>query len=190
MIAAALSLLGFGKSALSAVWAFLSKLSPSQLGCIVLSIVAVVAVMRANHWKGVATERQATIVKMEADDAAAQAAVNKATATINALTADLRKATDEKNRADAADAAGLVQSGPGKARCPSVPKSPGGPVTPPADNGTAGPALPPDDSAAVPWNWLVTRAQEHDQLLNEDQAWRDWYAQVLKMWPTTGAAPK
>jgi hypothetical protein len=61
-----LSLLGFGRAALSAVMGWLSKRSLAEIGCIILCLVCVVSVLRANHWKAVASNRQAQLVKCQA----------------------------------------------------------------------------------------------------------------------------
>jgi hypothetical protein len=35
--------------------------------------------------------------------------------------------------------------------------------------------MPAEDGfAIVPWGWLVTRAQEHDELISEAITWRAW----------------
>ena len=75
--------------------------------------------------------------------------------------------------------------GPGKAAACSRPGADSGlssgpgaggrPIAPadaPADQMPAG-----DRRAIVPWGWLVTRAEEHDQLLSEVTAWRSWHGQ-------------
>jgi hypothetical protein len=170
-----------GASALS----FLGKLSIWQLLLIAALLVAGVQTVRVNRWKAVATHRQQQLVAEQKREAAALAAALKITDLNEALSEKLRKATDEQNRAIAADAHGLSVSGPGKAVCPrlSAPSSDG---TRPAKPDAAGPALPPDDGqdlSAVPWNWLVQRSEEHDQLLAEVQAWRTWHDEVLKVWP-------
>jgi hypothetical protein len=173
---------------LRAIVAELKKLSPSELGCIGLGIALVWCASWGNHWKAVATERQASLVKLHATldaETAKNKAAEKQTAQISK---QLRDRTDEENRRIAGDADTLRLRGPGKAVCPAFPSGPSngeGPTKP----DVAGPALPPDDRAAVPWGWLVQRSEEHDQLLNEVRAWRDWHEQVLKVWPKTTEAP-
>jgi hypothetical protein len=110
------------------------------------------------------------------------AAEQKANRQLQQISSDLRKATDETQAANAATAHALRMSGPGKARCPSVPRSAGN-GAPVAKPDAAGPPLPPADLAAVPWDWLSDRAEEHDQLLAEVQAWRTWHDEVIKVWP-------
>jgi hypothetical protein len=102
------------------------------------------------------------------------------------IAADERKIADEKNRADAADAAALKLRGPGAATCRSGPGAPATPVrrveAPPAAP-AAGPALPSADWASVPWDWLVQVVEEHDELLNDVQAAKDQHDKLEKTWP-------
>ena len=60
-----LSMLGVGKSAMGAVFAWLSRRSLAEIACIALGLVCIVCVLRANHWKHVATERQAALANCE-----------------------------------------------------------------------------------------------------------------------------
>jgi hypothetical protein len=98
----------------------------------------------------------------------------------------IRSKNDETNRAIAADAGSLRVSGPGKATClgrASLPAAASRPVPASGNGNASGPALPPDDSAAVPWGWLVDRAEEHDLDRAEVISWREWYQRVSASWP-------
>jgi len=167
-----------GASALS----FLGKLSPCQLLCIILALSTIVVTLDRNHWKHVATERQAQVVKLQGELATISAAARKAEADGARISQQLKDKNDEDNRRIAGDANSLRVRGPGKSLCRPAP-APTSDGTRPAKPDAAGPALPPDDSAAVPWGWLVQRSEEHDQLLAEVEAWRTWHDEVLNVWP-------
>jgi hypothetical protein len=178
--------------ALEAIWSALQRLS-SKIGltgwlCIACALAGLWLVHDRNHWKAADARDHATAVnyrrQLDAETEKNKAA-EKQTAQISK---QLKDRTDEENRRIAGDADTLRLRGPGKAVCPALPSSPSngeGPAKP----DVAGPSLPPDDRAAVPWGWLTDRAQEHDELLNENKAWRDWHDQVLKVWPKTTEAP-
>lgn len=112
----------------------------------------------------------------------AYAAVEKKAREIEAkanATADkIRSKSDETARAIAADADVIRMSGPGKARACPVPQGSGRrePATGEAD--VARPEVPTDDRAAVPWQWLVQRAEQCDLNRNEVLAWREWHQRV------------
>jgi len=176
-------------SLLLAIGALLKRI-PWQL-YVAIAIVSAFGLLLIdrNHWKAADARDHATAVnyrrQLDAETEKNKAA-EKQTAQISK---QLRDRTDEENRRIAGDAGTLRLRGPGKAVCPSV--STGSrehqQAAPKPD--VAGPSLPTDDRAAVPWDWLVQRAQEHDELLNENKAWRDWHDQVLKVWPKTTEAP-
>lgn len=153
---------------------------------ILVAAAFLLAIHNRNHWKHVATERQAELAQLHSQVDAADRAARQAEAQASKISQQLRNRTDEENSRIAGDARTLSLRGPGKAICTAVPASPGGHEQGPPNTDVAGPALPTDDRAAVPWPWLVTRAQEHDELLNEVTAWRTWHDEVLKVWPKTG----
>jgi hypothetical protein len=175
-----------GKAALS----WLSHASLWQLvslGLAALFIVQHFQFVSARHsaakWEKVSAQYK---VQLDTETEKNKAA-EKQTAQISK---QLKDRTDEENRRIAGDADTLRLRGPGKAVCPPVSGAPGEHQQATPDTNVAGPSLPTDERAAVPWNWLVQRAQEHDELLNENKAWRDWHDQVLKVWPkTTEARP-
>jgi hypothetical protein len=108
-------------------------------------------------------------------------------AKVDALTGKIatieRTANEKENRRIAADADDLRVQGPGHAACARIPAAASGPQSASAAAAAAGSEMPPADSAAVPWGWLVTRAEEHDQLRAEVLSWRSWYDQMVKAWP-------
>jgi hypothetical protein len=177
-----LSIFGVGRSVITAILSWLSRQSPATLLCIVLALLLVVdhgaLLMAHRHERKV----EGQVAKLKAADDAARAQAAKADAEITTLTKQLKDATDAQSRVIADDARSLRVSGPGKSRCAAVPAASSNGASA-AKPDAAGPSLPPADSAAVPWDWLTTRAEEHDQLLNEVTAWRAWHDQVLKAWP-------
>lgn len=92
------------------------------------------------------------------------------------LTAAANKLKDQANeeRLDTAVAAtDLRVRGPGRASCPAqVDAGAGGHQPDLAAEADAGSAVSPENWARVPWDWLVTVVQEHDDLLTEATAWR------------------
>lgn len=102
--------------------------------------------------------------------------------------ANARKdAHDEQARRIAADARSLLVRGPGRAAVcrpgnhPSV-SAGAGQQGAPAKPDAAGPGVPSADLAAVPWSWLVGRAESHDLLLNRVNTWERWYAEQAAAW--------
>lgn len=107
----------------------------------------------------------------------------------NALNARIVTAIKEKNRVEnariAADADALRLRGPGAARCASaasLPSGPGGRVAAGGRSDAAGSGVPVQDSAAVPWGWLVNRAEQADLNRAEVLAWREWHARFTAEW--------
>ena len=165
-----------------AVWGWLSSLTLWQLVSLGLAIILIIQhfqILDARHDRD-AWRKQYTELKAQIDKADAEA--RKSAATIAKLSKELKDRTDEDNRRIAGDANSLRVSGPGKAACRPAPAASGN------DKGgskpdASGPPLPPDERAAVPWGWLTDRAEEHDQLRAEAQAWHDWYAALVRNWP-------
>jgi hypothetical protein len=165
----------------SVTW--LSHRSFWQIVCLALACLAVVqhfTIADARHDRD-SYKAQRDYYKGEIDKADKSA--RDAQAVIAKLTQDIRNRTDEENRSIAGDADALRVSGPGKAACRSAPAA-SGEHEPASGNGNApGPQVPPDDSAAVPWGWLVQRAEEHDLNRAEVLAWREWYRKLVESWP-------
>lgn len=119
------------------------------------------------------------------DKARADALAWKAKAEANAVKVSqlLRESHEQTVRSNAALSIGLLRGGSGAASCRPInrpviaaPTSGREPTAPVAN--AAGPAMPPEDWAAVPWSWLVTRGQEHDDCLSESRTWREFYKQL------------
>jgi hypothetical protein len=99
------------------------------------------------------------------------------------ITIGIRSKTDEANSRVVARADDQRLRGPGAARCAPV-SAPSGEHQPIGGKpDAAGPRLPTDDRAAVPWEWLVQRAEQCDLNRNEVLAWREWHQKVLEAWP-------
>lgn len=171
------------KLAGSRVGAFLGKIPRwvwVVLGCVLLGLLASwwhTAAIRKHDRAIIAAEDQrlaakALKLKQQVDDLLAK------------TTALERKANDAQNRRIASTADTLRLSGPGKAICrASIPAAASG-YQPASGNGNAaGPQVPAGDLAAVPWGWLVDRAEEHDLDRQEALAWRQWYAKMVANWP-------
>lgn len=108
---------------------------------------------------------------------AAYAKVDKrATELAGQLTASALKLKDQANEehlATAVAATDLRVRGPGRASCPApVDAGASGHEQALTAEADAGLAVSPEEWARVPWNWLVTVVQEHDDLLTEAGAWR------------------
>lgn len=177
------------------------KMLPSWAWELVFIALLAGAGMLAHHVAVVKHDNGVRAEQKASDDAAAKRLADHAIEIkrqVDGLTMNIsnliRTKNDEENRRIAAAGNDLRVLGPGAAACPrhaSLPASPGGHGKAPAVAGAAGPLLPAPDSAAVPWSWLVDRAEEHDELLAEVKAWRQWHDQVLQAWPkNTGAAPR
>lgn len=93
-----------------------------------------------------------------------------------AVAAKLREIVNAENARISQRADDLRLRGAGAAACPrpattSTAASEHSPAAAEAD--AAGAGVLTGDWAAVPWGWLVTRAEEHDKCIIEAQAWRD-----------------
>jgi hypothetical protein len=101
------------------------------------------------------------------------------------ISAAIRSRTDEENRHIAARADAQRLRGPGASACSGysrLPAAAGGPKSKPGLSDAARPRVPADDIAAVPWPWLVDRAEQCDLNLTEVTAWRSWYEQQSAAW--------
>jgi hypothetical protein len=101
----------------------------------------------------------------------------------NELASKLRERNREEANRIVDDAGGMRLSGPGKARCPGIPAGTGRPEAQPRKPDAPGPEVPPDERAAVPWQWLVNRAEQCDLNRNEVISWREWHKQLTEAWP-------
>lgn len=96
----------------------------------------------------------------------------------------LRSQNDETLRAIDRLGSSLRVLGPGKASAHCAPVSPGAsgykPPNRPAD--ASGPGVSEPDRAAVPWVWLVDRAEQCDINRAEALAWRSWHKQLTEQY--------
>jgi hypothetical protein len=99
-------------------------------------------------------------------------------AKANATADKIRSKSDETARAIAADADVIRVSGPGKARACPVPTPSGRREAPSGQPYASRPEVSSDDRAAVPWQWLVQRAEQCDLNRNEVLAWREWHSKL------------
>jgi hypothetical protein len=111
----------------------------------------------------------------------------RAEATSAAITKQVRTNYDTQARDIAAGADALRLRGPGQAYCrpldhPRVSGIAGGSGSAGGSADVAGPQMPAGDGAAVPWGWLVDRAEQSDLNRAEVLAWRDWYDRQRKAW--------
>ncbi len=121
-----------------------------------------------NQYRSLQT--QAETIKRQRDEAYAK------------IAAEIRKRTDEENRRIAGSADDLRVSGPGRSRCSQPPAASGRHGAPGGNGNAPGPQVPATDSAAVPWQWLVNRAEQADLNRAEVLAWRDWYQRLAEQW--------
>lgn len=107
------------------------------------------------------------------------------------ISAKARSLNDATNRRIAAGADALRVRGPGKAACLN-PATPGASryVAPAGKPDAAGPDVPAGDGeallAAVPWPWLVDRAEQCDLNRAEAETWRAWHRQLEEAWKKDG----
>lgn len=109
----------------------------------------------------------------------------KANALNAKIAAALKEKNDVENRRIAADADAHRLRGPGAARCAGpalIPPASGGHVAAGGRSDAAGPGMPAEDRAAVPWSWLVDRAEQHDLHRAEVLAWREWHRRFTAEW--------
>jgi len=166
----------------SAIGGFLSKLNAQGVAGLAVALVLAGLCIHEwgeqRHWHK-QSDRYEKLYNADEADAkriAAQAIALKQ--QIDALSSSISAALKEKHDAEdsriGADADAVRVRGPGKAVCASHAQLPAGAsgheqAAPAATN--AGPQVPAGDWAAVPWSWLVTVIEEHDQLLNDDKTW-------------------
>jgi hypothetical protein len=160
------------KSDLGKLWQWLCHRSFWQLVSMALAAACLLLLYQRNDARHDLAAYKSNAVKIQ----------QKLDAANRKIADEIRKRTDEENRRIAADADGLRLSGPGRARA-CAPAAPGGRQPASGKPDAAGPEMPSDDSAAVPWNWLVQRAETNDLNRAEVLAWRDWYDRLLKQWP-------
>lgn len=173
---------------LSPVGAFLKRI-PRPVW-IAIAVVAVLLLGTCAHKKAVKNHYEEAYNKGVADEGqriAAKALKIAAEATL--ISVKLKELNNEENRRIAGAADTLRVSGPGKASCrdPAAPRaSRRQPAIGSADASRPemptgnGPALP--ELAAVPWPWLVNRAEQCDLNRAEAETWRAWHKQLTENW--------
>jgi multidrug efflux pump subunit AcrA (membrane-fusion protein) len=179
-----LSLLGFGRAALSAVVGWLSRRSLSQIVCIILACALVLALLRAHHWKAVASNRQAQLVKCQAArksdrDAYAKAqseAQAKNAATVARDRAERERITHEFDNYQS-ELDSLRSDLARRLRQPSAQGSAGKPDLPNISPAPSGPDGAP--RVSVPTGLYVRGAELELQLERLQQ----WVAEQLKVDP-------
>lgn len=119
-------------------------------------------------------------VKAEVDRA--EKARKEAEAKGNAISKKIRSETDANARTINSRADNERLLGPGLARC-AVPPTAARRPEPASGNGDdPGSQVSEGDSAAVPWPWLVQRAEQADLNRNEVLAWREWHRRLTEEW--------
>jgi hypothetical protein len=109
-----------------------------------------------------------------------------------AIAQETRSTNATENLSIHADAGAIRLRGPGAASCgrlnhPAIPAASGGPVAPGDELSDApGSAVPAGngqpDLAAVPFDWLVGRAEQADLDRAEVLSWRNWYQLQAAEW--------
>ncbi len=179
------------RAVLSGAGARLSKISPRTWLIIGGAVALLLGVLWHQHHarKALKAQYAAGYDQRGKDDAALAANLKRKLDTANARIADEeRKLADEENRRIAATADAIRVSGPGKASCvragPSA--SSGGHVSAPAKADAAVDPVPDAeriDLIGLPFAGAVQGSEEHDELLNENTRWRDWYEKLKANWP-------
>lgn len=153
-----------------------------------LAVIAILLLGTCAHKRSVkkfGEERYAAGVKAEGDRIAAKA--QKLASAAAEISAKARSLNSETNRRIAAGADALRVSGPGKASCLN-PATPGASryIAPAGKPDATRPQVPSGDGqallAAVPWPWLVDRAEQCDLNRAEAETWRAWHRQLEESW--------
>lgn len=178
-------------AALGPAGAFFGKIPPKvwlALGC---AVAAFIGVLWHRHEVKVtiADAEKAGEAKAYANVAAQASSLKSKADALNAQISNLiRSKADAENTRIVTQYRDVLVRGPGAAACTAVaglPASAGGPKQAAAKAGAAVdpvPAAGGTELIALPFAGAVNGAREHDQLLNEDQAWRGWYARFSAQW--------
>ena len=181
----------FAKSALmrSPVGGFL-KMIPRWAWIALAVVIAVIGLVLFHNHKvnqferDTRTDERAKVdaewtARMDAMRKKAEGVRNRAEALARDINKDIGGRNEQEARLIVSRADALRVRGPGAARCrpdnhSSVPIAAG--QHEPASGGpnVAGSSVPSDDRAAVPWPWLVERAQQCDLNRSEVMSWREW----------------
>jgi len=190
-------LAGIGASValrMSPVGAFLKRIPRGVW--IALAVAALLGIGVLMHGRAVRKAHDAAYAQGRADEAARiERKALRIAAKATAIAQAVKDRNNETNRRIAGDADDLRVRGPGKAAClnpaaPSAgrhqpPSRPGDDPTGqvPVGNGLAN-SLP--ELAAVPWPWLVDRAEQCDLNRAEVLSWRENYQLQLEAWKKSG----
>lgn len=171
---------------LSPVGAFLKKIPRGVWIALAAAAAFGAIVWWHNHTVSNARkEGYAAGVKAEGDRIAAKAL--KLAKDAEAISSKARSLNSETNRRIAGDADAIRVSGPGKASClnPATVGT-GRRVTPAGKPDVARSEVPTGDGeallAAVPWPWLVDRAEQCDLNRAEAETWRKWHKDLTDAW--------
>lgn len=153
----------------------------------VIAILALGSCVHSRKVKAFGEERFAAGVAHE--QARITAKAKKLEAEAVALASKLRSQNNAENRRIAGVADALRVRGAGKAACinPATPGA-GRRVAPTGNANASGPQVPTGDReslselAAVPWPWLVDRAEQCDLNRAEVETWRAWHKQLEEAW--------
>jgi hypothetical protein len=138
--------------------------------------------LKAAREQGAASANQAWQERFDAMRLAAEGWKREAEARQNRISEEEQLRHEAESRATASRADSLRVRGPGKAACPGpvdrsgVSEASGGPAQPASAEDGAGGGVPGANRlAAVPWGWLVDKAEACDVMRSEVTAWRSWY---------------
>jgi hypothetical protein len=179
---------------LSPVGAFIKRIPRGVW--IALAVVAVIALGAFWHGRAVKHAHDAAYSAGVASEAAriekkANALAAKATAIAEAV----KERNNETNRRIAGDADDLRVRGPGKAACLNPATTAASRHQPSGRPGDAASGQVPvadglanslPELAAVPWPWLVDRAEQCDLNRAEVLSWRENYQLQLEAWKKSG----
>jgi hypothetical protein len=158
---------------------------PVWIALAVIALLLLGSCVHARKVKQYGEERYTAGVKAEGDRIAAKAL--KIAKRAEEISAKAKELNNEKNRRIAGDADAVRVSGPGKAAClnPAAPSA-SRPVTPAGKPDAARSEMPPGSGeallAAVPWPWLVDRAEQCDLNRAEAETWRAWHRELTEAW--------
>jgi hypothetical protein len=183
----ALSGLNIGKALLALLKRFFGSLNAQGWIGLVVSVALALgwigAAGDARHYKKQSDRYERLYRDEKAAVDEADRAAREAQATANQISKELKERNDAENRriADTADA--IRVSGPGKAACRANPTRTGGHDKAGGSGDATGSQVPADDRAAVPWPWLVAKAEQADLNRAEVLTWREWYKRLVAAWP-------
>jgi hypothetical protein len=186
------------KMGFSALADFLKSLNPQGviglLVALILTILSIHEWSEQRHWHKQSDRYEALYnAELAHEQKIAKQAVDLKTridALSSSITTEVKDEHDAEDRRIASDADTVRLRGPGKAACTGDSSTAAAAVRPGSSaSANAGPQMSPGDRATVPWDWLVTVVEEHDQLLNKVKATEDQHDQLEKAWPPADEGP-